>query len=215
MNITSNFAILDVKRGRAALRRLFDRTPTPRIPVTITGLPRRGPLPRRRREPGIQHRGHSPPAGVFEVTEPTPTLDEQIAAVRLAAEFAERWPLTELPDLSLRSALATLEGLRLPLLADPVPLLSTDDEREAQIRYGASLGYSSDADLRVLVRRLDAARLALSGAQAAEARGRAAGFEAGEACAIDNVLGILDEEGWLGNAKQRIRDLLPDRETGQ
>jgi uncharacterized small protein (DUF1192 family) len=41
----------------------------------------------------------------------------------------------------------------------------------------------------------------------AQAEGHASGFEAGEACVVDNVLCILDEEGWLGQSKERIRAL--------
>lgn len=51
--------------------------------------------------------------------------------------------------------------------------------------------------------------------EAAEARGERRGFTAGEACAVDNALSILREEGWLGSSERRIRDLLPGRETGR
>jgi hypothetical protein len=52
---------------------------------------------------------------------------------------------------------------------------------------------------------------------AARAEARAAGFEAGEACAVDNALSILDEEGWLGKSKERIRALAapPQPEGGE
>jgi hypothetical protein len=49
---------------------------------------------------------------------------------------------------------------------------------------------------------------ALHAIKAAEARGRAEAFLAGEECAVDNVLAILDEEGWLGQTKHRVRALV-------
>jgi hypothetical protein len=92
------------------------------------------------------------------------------------------------------------------------------DELALELKYG-----SFDAVVQKWIREAraeyveESRRLREACVTAARAEARAAGFEAGEACAVDNALSILDEEGWLGKSKERIRALAapPQPEGGE
>ena len=87
-------------------------------------------------------------------------------------------------------------------LAEYKPNITTDTMELARLVCKDLTGYDH-ADIYVEV---VARALADYGDQRArEARTEA--FAAGEACAVDNALSILDEEGWLGNSRKRIRAL--------
>jgi hypothetical protein len=90
-------------------------------------------------------------------------------------------------------------------------------EREAHIHQG-QLEHPNKS-WGIILRLLDEAR-----AEIAHLRGdlvteieadRTAAFAAGVAGAVDNVLAILDEEGWLGQSKQRIRVLVNSGREGE